>query len=188
MAMSSEQIRLLDAYWRAANVKPRLLGHWGTSPGLSFIYAHLNRLVRETDADVIYLAGPGHGGPAIVANVYLEGLRERDEGVALAVAMFVYQARKQVGALAAALGGLDTLVFTGGIGERAAPARAEICDGLGHLGVHLDPARNAVHGNPTGMPGSACQVRIVATREDLMIARHTRGVLFPNGERRHRGQ
>ena len=96
MAMSAEQIRLLDAYWRAANyltvgqiylrdnpllrepltpahVKPRLLGHWGTSPGLSFIYAHLNRLVRETDADVIYLAGPGHGGPAIVANVYLEG-------------------------------------------------------------------------------------------------------------------
>ena len=96
MAMSAEQIRLLDAYWRAANyltvgqiylrdnpllrepltsehVKPRLLGHWGTSPGLSFIYAHLNRLVTETDADVIYLAGPGHGGPAIVANVYLEG-------------------------------------------------------------------------------------------------------------------
>src|ERR1700737_810278 len=96
MAMPAEQIRLLDAYWRAANyltvgqiylrdnpllrepltpahVKPRLLGHWGTSPGLSFIYAHLNRLVRETDADVIYLAGPGHGGPAIVANVYLEG-------------------------------------------------------------------------------------------------------------------
>jgi xylulose-5-phosphate/fructose-6-phosphate phosphoketolase len=96
MPMSAEQIRLLDAYWRAANyltvgqiylrdnpllrepltpehVKPRLLGHWGTSPGLSFIYAHLNRLVSETDADVIYLAGPGHGGPAIVANVYLEG-------------------------------------------------------------------------------------------------------------------
>jgi len=96
MAMSAEQIRLLDAYWRAANyltvgqiylqdnpllreplapahVKPRLLGHWGTSPGLSFVYAHLNRLVRERDADVIYLAGPGHGGPAIVANVYLEG-------------------------------------------------------------------------------------------------------------------
>src|SRR4029077_10967723 len=96
MAMPAEQIRLLDAYWRAANyltvgqiylrdnpllreplapahIKPRLLGHWGTSAGLSFIYAHLNRLVAETDADVIYLAGPGHGGPAIVANVYLEG-------------------------------------------------------------------------------------------------------------------
>jgi xylulose-5-phosphate/fructose-6-phosphate phosphoketolase len=86
----------LDAYWRAANyltvgqiylqdnpllreplraehIKPRLLGHWGTSPGLSFIYVHLNRLIVESDADVIYLAGPGHGGPAILANVYLEG-------------------------------------------------------------------------------------------------------------------
>jgi xylulose-5-phosphate/fructose-6-phosphate phosphoketolase len=86
----------LDAYWRAANyltvgqiylqdnpllreplrpqhIKPRLLGHWGTSPGLSFIYVHLNRLITESDANVIYLAGPGHGGPAILANVYLEG-------------------------------------------------------------------------------------------------------------------
>jgi xylulose-5-phosphate/fructose-6-phosphate phosphoketolase len=86
----------LDAYWRAANyltvgqiylqanpllreplrpqhIKPRLLGHWGTSPGLSFIYVHLNRLITESDASVIYLAGPGHGGPAILANVYLEG-------------------------------------------------------------------------------------------------------------------
>jgi acetate kinase len=114
--------------------------------------------------------------------------RGRDERAALAVAMFVYQVRKQVGAFAAALGGLDTLVFTGGIGERAAPVRAEICDGLGHLGVHLDPARNAAHGNPASTPDSGCQVRIVATREDLMIARHTRGILFPDGERRHRGQ
>jgi len=96
MPLSREQIENIDAYWRAANyltvgqiylqdnpllrealrpehIKPRLLGHWGTSPGLSFIYAHLNRLIQETDADVIYLAGPGHGGPAIVANVYLEG-------------------------------------------------------------------------------------------------------------------
>src|SRR2546425_6296436 len=96
MRMSQEQVQRLDAYWRAANyltvgqiylqdnpllreplrpehIKPRLLGHWGTSPGLSFIYAHLNRLIVESDADVIYLAGPGHGGPAILANVYLEG-------------------------------------------------------------------------------------------------------------------
>ncbi len=87
---------LLDRYWRAANyltvgqiylrgnplvrerltadhVKPRLLGHWGTSPGLSFVYVHLNRLIRERDANIIYIAGPGHGGPALVANVYLEG-------------------------------------------------------------------------------------------------------------------
>src|SRR5215207_7953535 len=58
---------------RADQIKPRLLGHWGTSPGLSLIYVHLNRLIKERDANVIYLAGPGHGGPALIANVYLEG-------------------------------------------------------------------------------------------------------------------
>ncbi|HEY4055930.1 MAG TPA: hypothetical protein VGM39_04950, partial [Kofleriaceae bacterium] len=91
-----DQLDAIDAYWRAANyltvgqiylranpllreplrpehIKPRLLGHWGTSPGLSLIYAHLNRVIARDDLDVLYLAGPGHGGPAIVANVYLEG-------------------------------------------------------------------------------------------------------------------
>src|SRR5262249_26332368 len=86
----------MDRYWHAANyltvaqiylrenpllreplrrehIKPRLLGHWGTSPGLSLIYVHLNRLINERDADVIYLTGPGHGGPALVAASYLEG-------------------------------------------------------------------------------------------------------------------
>jgi xylulose-5-phosphate/fructose-6-phosphate phosphoketolase len=58
---------------RPEQIKPRLLGHWGTSPGLSFIYVHLNRLIRERDTNVVYLTGPGHGGPALVANVYLEG-------------------------------------------------------------------------------------------------------------------
>jgi xylulose-5-phosphate/fructose-6-phosphate phosphoketolase len=64
---------LLTEPLRPEHIKPRLLGHWGTSPGLSLIYVHLDRLIREHDADVIYLAGPGHGGPAVVANVYLEG-------------------------------------------------------------------------------------------------------------------
>src|SRR6185312_15897319 len=95
MATESELLAL-DAYWRAANyltvgqiyllanpllreplrpkhIKPRLLGHWGTSPGLSFIYAHLNRVIRRDELDVLFLAGPGHGGPAVVANTYLEG-------------------------------------------------------------------------------------------------------------------
>jgi len=90
------RLAALDRYWRAANylsvgqiylqanpllrqplapehIKPRLLGHWGTSPGLNFIYAHLNRLIQDTDAPVLFLAGPGHGGPAVLANVYLEG-------------------------------------------------------------------------------------------------------------------
>jgi xylulose-5-phosphate/fructose-6-phosphate phosphoketolase len=64
---------LLREPLRAEHIKPRLLGHWGTSPGLSFIYVHLNRLINQTDANLIYLTGPGHGGPAILANVYLEG-------------------------------------------------------------------------------------------------------------------
>lgn len=95
-ALSDSELDLLDAYWRAANylsvgqiylldnpllteplapehIKPRLLGHWGTTPGLNLIYAHLNRIIRQRDADVIYVAGPGHGGPGIVANTYLEG-------------------------------------------------------------------------------------------------------------------
>src|SRR6476469_10116763 len=64
---------LLREPLRIEHIKPRLLGHWGTSPGRSLIYVHLNRLINEHELDVIYLAGPGHGGPAIVANVYLEG-------------------------------------------------------------------------------------------------------------------
>src|SRR5437660_7058674 len=64
---------LLKESLRPEHIKPRLLGHWGTSPGLSFIYVHLNRLIQEHDVDMIYLTGPGHGGPALLANVYLEG-------------------------------------------------------------------------------------------------------------------
>lgn len=125
----------------------------------------------------------GVSGASADMKTLLEG-RERDEAAALAVAMFCYQARKQVGAFAAALGGLDTLVFTGGIGERAAPVRAEICDGLDHLGVRLDPARNAADADPLSAPGGGCAVRVVPTREDLVIARHSRAVLFarPRGE------
>src|SRR5688572_17407981 len=64
---------LLREPLRVEHIKPRLLGHWGTSPGLSLIYIHLNRLIGERDANVIYLTGPGHGGPALVAHAYLEG-------------------------------------------------------------------------------------------------------------------
>jgi xylulose-5-phosphate/fructose-6-phosphate phosphoketolase len=64
---------LLQQPLRPEHIKPRLLGHWGTSPGLSFVYVHLNRLIREHDAEIVFLAGPGHGGPAVLANVYLEG-------------------------------------------------------------------------------------------------------------------
>ena len=91
-----EELKLMDAYWRAANylsvgqiylfdnpllkqplelaqIKPRLLGHWGTTPGLNFIYAHVNRAIVDHDLDAIFVCGPGHGGPGVLANVYLEG-------------------------------------------------------------------------------------------------------------------
>src|ERR687890_158869 len=94
--LTADQLRAVDAWWRAANylavgqiylmanpllreslrpdhVKPRLLGHWGTTPGLNFLYTHLNRAIRERDLDAIFVCGPGHGGPAVVAQAYLEG-------------------------------------------------------------------------------------------------------------------
>src|SRR5687768_10478181 len=95
-SLSRDLLRRMDAYWRAANylsvgqiylqdnplleapltmdhVKPRLLGHWGATPGLNFLYVHLNRLIKQNDLDMIYVTGPGHGGPGLVANTYLEG-------------------------------------------------------------------------------------------------------------------
>ena len=95
-SISARELDLMDAYWRAANylsvgqiylldnpllkkpltrehIKPRLLGHWGTTPGLNFIYVHLNRIIKKYGLDMIYVIGPGHGGPGIVANAYLEG-------------------------------------------------------------------------------------------------------------------
>ena len=95
-----DELQLIDAYWRAANylsvgqiylldnpllreplraehIKPRLLGHWGTTPGLNFIYAHLNRIIREQDLNVIDVTGPGHGGPGLVANTTSRALTPR---------------------------------------------------------------------------------------------------------------
>ena len=96
VALNPETLRKMDAYWRAANylsvgqiylqdnplldtpltlahIKPRLLGHWGTTPGLNLIYVHLNRLIKDNDLNLMYVIGPGHGGPGIVAHSYLEG-------------------------------------------------------------------------------------------------------------------
>jgi acetate kinase len=99
---------------------------------------------------------------------------------AKAVEMFCYQVRKFVGAFAAVLGGLDTLVFTGGIGERGAQVRAAICCGLEHLGVLLDAEKNARHAQVISAGNSKCTVRVVETDEDLMIARHTLRLVEPH--------
>ena len=122
--LTSEELRKINAYWRAANylsvgqiylyanpllreplkiehVKPRLLGHWGTTPGLNFIYAHFNRLIKKYDLNVIYITGPGHGGPGIVANTYLEGtytelypdIPQNEEGMQKSVQAILFSRR-----------------------------------------------------------------------------------------------
>ncbi|MEP9389954.1 phosphoketolase family protein [Mesorhizobium sp. KR9-304] len=156
--LSRQELTGIDAYWRAANyltvgqiylldnpllreplrlehVKPRLLGHWGTSPGLNFIYAHLNRVIRLRDADMIYICGPGHGGPAMVANTYLEGTySELNPDISL----------DEVG--------LQKLFrqfsFPGGIPSHAAPDVPGSINEGGELGYALSHAYGAAFDNP----------------------------------------
>jgi len=156
--LAPEQLRLMDAWWRAANylsvgqiylydnpllkeplslghVKPRLLGHWGTTPGLNFIYVHLNRVIRERDLDMIYVCGPGHGGPGIVANTYLEGTYSE-----------VYP---EVSPDAEGMKRLFTqFSFPGGIPSHVAPETPGSIHEGGELGYALSHAFGAAFDNP----------------------------------------
>ncbi|MDR3623970.1 MAG: phosphoketolase family protein [Chlamydiales bacterium] len=156
--ISLEEERKMDAYWRAANylsigqiylmsnpllkeplkiqhIKPRLLGHWGTTPGLNFIYVHMNRLIKKLGLDVIFLAGPGHGGPALVANTYLEGtysevypeISQDEEGMQKLFKQFS---------------------FPGGIPSHVAPETPGSIHEGGELGYVLAHAYGAVLDNP----------------------------------------
>jgi len=156
--LSPEELRKVHAYWRAANfisvgqiylyanpllreplslkhVKPRLLGHWGTTPGLNFIYVHLNRLIQKHALNVVYVAGPGHGGPALVANTYLEGTYSE-----------VYRQIPQNE------GGLQRLFkqfsFPGGIPSHVAPETPGSIHEGGELGYALAHAYGAALDNP----------------------------------------
>jgi len=156
--LSQQELELLDAYWRAANylsvgqiylyenpllkeplklehIKPRLLGHWGTTPGLNFIYVHLNRLIKKYDLNIIYVTGPGHGGPGLVANTYLEGtysevypeICEDEEGMKKLFRQFS---------------------FPGGIPSHVAPETPGSIHEGGELGYSLAHAYGAVFDNP----------------------------------------
>jgi xylulose-5-phosphate/fructose-6-phosphate phosphoketolase len=156
--LDAEGVRLIDAYWRAANylsvgqiylydnpllrekltlahVKPLVVGHWGTTPGQNFIYAHLNRVIKRCDLDMFYIAGPGHGGPAIVGNVYLEGTWSE-----------VYPNVTQDEA------GLKKLFtqfsFPGGISSHVAPTTPGSIHEGGELGYSLSHAFGAAFDNP----------------------------------------
>ena len=156
--ITNEYLDRIHAYWRAANylsvgqiylcenpllrhplrledIKPRLLGHWGTTPGLNFIYAHLNRVIKTFDLDMIYVCGPGHGGPAMVANTYLEGTYSE-----------IYPHITQDAA------GMQKLFkqfsFPGGIPSHAAPETPGSINEGGELGYSLAHAYGAVFDNP----------------------------------------
>ena len=100
-----------------------------------------------------------------------------DTAAAEAIAVFCYQARKQIGAFTAPLGGLDTSVFAGGIGENAAVIRERICAGLDFLGVRLEPAANTRHADTISSADSAVLVRMIRTNEELIVARHSQSIL-----------
>lgn len=156
--LSELELKNIDAYWRAANylsvgqiylldnpllrrpllrehIKPRLLGHWGTTPGLNFIYAHLNRAIKQHDLNMIYICGPGHGGPGIVANTYLEGtysevypdISTDEEGMRKLFRQFS---------------------FPGGIPSHVAPETPGSIHEGGELGYALSHAFGAVFDNP----------------------------------------
>src|SRR5947199_3872562 len=156
--LSLEELRKMNAYWRAANylsigqiylyanpllreplklehIKPRLLGHWGTTPCLNFIYAHFNRIIRKYDLNAIYICGPGHGGPGMVANAYLEGaytelyptIQQNEDGL--------HHLFKQFS-------------FPGGIPSHAAPETPGSIHEGGELGYALMHACGAAFDNP----------------------------------------
>src|ERR1700694_2212677 len=156
--LSTDELGLLDAYWRAANylsvgqiylldnpllreplraehVKSRLLGHWGTTPGLNFLYAHLNRAIVRDGLDAIFIAGPGHGGPGVVANAYLEGTySERYPTVSRDTAGLQHLFKQ--------------FSFTGGIPSHASPETPGSIHEGGELGYSLLHAYGAIFDRP----------------------------------------
>ena len=157
---------------RTGDLDPGVLLYLLESRGLDA--AALSRLVNK-QAGLLGVSG---------TSADMRDLLEREEAdprAAEAVALFCYQARKFVGALVAALGGLDTLVFTAGIGQHSAAIRARICAGLEYLGVQVDAACNAAHAPIISSDASRVVVRVMPTDEDLMIARHTYRVVAEEG-------
>ena len=156
---------------RSGDLDPGILIHLMRAGG--YDASGLERLVNH-EAGLLGVSGLSSDMKVLLA------ARHADPQADQAIRMFCYQIRKQIGAFAAVLNGLDTLVFTGGIGERAAPVRWEICQGLEFLGLRLERQRNEVHSDTISEPESPCQVRVMATDEDLVIARHTRKLIFPS--------
>lgn len=159
---------------RSGDVDPGLIVYLLEHRG--YDASSLDRLVNR-EAGLLALSGTTSDMAKLLA------ARASDPRARLAVDVFCYQARKWVGALAATLDGIDTLVFTGGIGEHSPDVRFEICRSLRHLGISMDEARNHASEAIVSAEGSACRVRVVTTDEERMIARHTTDVLGAASER-----
>ena len=153
---------------RSGDLDPGLLVHLLAHRG--YDACDLERMVNH-EAGLLALSGTTADMERLLV------LRSTDPRAALAVEVFCDHARKSIGAYAAVVGGLDALVFTGGIGAHAPAVRAEICRGLEHLGVTLDDARNAASERLVSVDGGPCVVHVVATDEERMIARHARRLL-----------
>ena len=153
---------------RSGDLDPGVLVHLLQAQGTSA--AALNRLVNH-EAGLLGVSGLSADMRDLLAK------EPNDPHASDAIALFCYLARKSVGALAAVLGGVDTLIFTAGIGEHSAPIRERICEGLEFLGLELDAERNARHAPIVSRDGSRVVVRVMQTDEDLMIARHVRHLL-----------
>jgi len=149
---------------RSGDLDPGVLLHLMESQGLD--QTALSRLLSK-ESGLLGVSGSSSDMADLLAR------EAADPQAAEAVALFCYQARKFLGSLVAALNGLDTLVFTAGIGEHAAVIRARICDELGYLGVQVDPTRNEEHAPIISTNSSRVVVRVIPTDEDLIIARHT---------------
>jgi acetate kinase len=147
---------------RTGDLDPGVLLHLARSEKLTL--PQLDRLVHH-ESGLLGVSGRSADMRELLAH------EQDDAAAAEAVALFCYDAAKQIGALAAALGGLDTLVFSAGIGERSAPIRARICDSLAFLGIELDDRRNAAHASVISSDASRVAVRVIPTDEQLMIAR-----------------
>lgn len=146
-------------------------------PGVLLYLLRSGRTVEQVAQLVDYRSGLlGVSGLSSEMKILLESGEQNPEA-AQAVEMFCYHVRKFIGAYVAVLGGLDTLVFTGGIGEHAAAVRASIVEGLAFLGIELNPEANSVNAEFISANSSRCSVRVIRTDEDLMIARHTRRML-----------
>jgi acetate kinase len=151
-------------------------------PGVIIYLLEQKRFDAKRLAELVNLKSGllGVSGLSSDVKTLLDG-RAANADAAIAIDMFCYQIRKSVGALAAALGGLDMLIFTGGIGEHAAVVRAEVCDRLEYLGLALDPRHNESNDDTISTSDSRCRVRVIPTNENLMVARHTARVVFPTG-------